>query len=40
MDSNAVYALVKKIPRGKVMTYGQLARAVRLGARPGDVSSD
>jgi methylated-DNA-protein-cysteine methyltransferase-like protein len=35
MDWNAVYTLVKKIPRGKVMTYGQLARAVRLpgGAR-------
>jgi methylated-DNA-protein-cysteine methyltransferase-like protein len=35
MDWNAVYALVKKIPRGRVMTYGQLARALRLpgGAR-------
>jgi len=30
-----VYALVKLIPRGNVMTYGQLARALRLrgGAR-------
>ena len=25
-----VYNLVKKIPRGRVITYGQLARAVRL----------
>src|SRR5713226_1367888 len=31
----AVYRLVKRIPRGRVLTYGQLARAVRLrgGAR-------
>lgn len=30
-----VYRLVKKIPRGRVVTYGQLARALRLpgGAR-------
>jgi len=30
-----VYRLVKKIPRGRVMTYGQLARALKLpgGAR-------
>jgi len=30
-----VYALVRSIPRGRVMTYGQLARALRLrgGAR-------
>jgi len=30
-----VYALVKKIPRGRVITYGQLAKALRLagGAR-------
>jgi methylated-DNA-protein-cysteine methyltransferase related protein len=30
-----VYALVKKIPRGRVTTYGELARALRLpgGAR-------
>lgn len=30
-----VYALVKRIPKGRVITYGQLARAVRLpgGAR-------
>ena len=32
---NKVYALVKRIPKGRVITYGQLARAVRLpgGAR-------
>jgi len=30
-----IYALVKKVPRGRVITYGQLARALRLrgGAR-------
>lgn len=30
-----VYALVKRIPKGRVITYGQLARALRLpgGAR-------
>ena len=30
-----VYRLVKRIPRGRVITYGQLARALRLrgGAR-------
>ncbi len=30
-----VYILVKRIPKGRVMTYGQLARATRLpgGAR-------
>src|SRR5580700_6218879 len=30
-----VYALVKRIPKGRVLTYGQLARATRLagGAR-------
>ncbi len=30
-----VYTLVSRIPRGRVMTYGQLARALRLrgGAR-------
>src|SRR5580704_11035540 len=35
MNWNRVYALVKKIPRGRVMTYGQLAKALRLpgGAR-------
>ncbi|HEY2645421.1 MAG TPA: MGMT family protein [Candidatus Acidoferrales bacterium] len=35
MNWNHVYALVKKIPRGHVMTYGQLAKALRLpgGAR-------
>jgi methylated-DNA-protein-cysteine methyltransferase-like protein len=32
---NSVYALVKKIPRGSAITYGQLAKALRLpgGAR-------
>jgi methylated-DNA-protein-cysteine methyltransferase-like protein len=32
---NSVYAFVKKIPRGRVVTYGQLAKALRLsgGAR-------
>ena len=35
MDWKIAYALVKKIPRGRVMTYGQLAAAVKLpgGAR-------
>jgi len=35
MNWNHVYALVKKIPRGRVMTYGQLAKVLRLsgGAR-------
>jgi methylated-DNA-protein-cysteine methyltransferase-like protein len=35
MSSAKVYALVKRIPKGRVITYGQLARAVRLpgGAR-------
>jgi methylated-DNA-protein-cysteine methyltransferase-like protein len=35
MNWNSVYALVKKIPRGRVITYGQLAKALRLagGAR-------
>jgi methylated-DNA-protein-cysteine methyltransferase-like protein len=35
MNWNSVYALVKKIPRGRVMTYGQVAKALRLagGAR-------
>ncbi|HEX3376078.1 MAG TPA: MGMT family protein [Candidatus Acidoferrales bacterium] len=35
MNWNSVYALVKKIPRGRVMTYGQLAKALHLpgGAR-------
>ncbi len=33
----AVYQLVKRIPRGRVITYGQLARALKLrgGARNG-----
>lgn len=32
---NKVYELVKRIPKGRVITYGQLARAIRLpgGAR-------
>ncbi|MGH9678713.1 MAG: MGMT family protein [Candidatus Acidiferrales bacterium] len=35
MDWKIAYALVKKIPRGRVMTYGQLAAAAKLpgGAR-------
>ena len=35
MDWIIAYALVKKIPRGRVMTYGKLAAAVKLpgGAR-------
>jgi methylated-DNA-protein-cysteine methyltransferase-like protein len=35
MSWEAVYRLVKKIPRGRVTTYGQLARRLRLrgGAR-------
>lgn len=35
MSWNPVYKLVKKIPRGRVTTYGELARALRLrgGAR-------
>ncbi len=35
MNWNSVYALVKKIPRGRAMTYGQVAKALRLagGAR-------
>jgi methylated-DNA-protein-cysteine methyltransferase-like protein len=35
MNWNSLYKLVKKIPRGRVATYGQIARAVRLpgGAR-------
>jgi methylated-DNA-protein-cysteine methyltransferase related protein len=35
MHRKNAYALVKKIPRGRVMTYGQLAAAAKLpgGAR-------
>jgi methylated-DNA-protein-cysteine methyltransferase-like protein len=35
MSWELVYQLVKKIPRGRVTTYGELARALRLrgGAR-------
>jgi methylated-DNA-protein-cysteine methyltransferase-like protein len=35
MSWNAVYKLVKTIPRGRVTTYGALAKAIRLkgGAR-------
>lgn len=35
MSWAVVYRLVKQIPRGRVLTYGQLARALRLrgGAR-------
>src|ERR1700692_2569765 len=30
MDWKRVYDLVKKIPRGRVMTYGQVSKAMRL----------
>lgn len=35
MNWDPVYALVKRIPRGRVLTYGGVARALRLpgGAR-------
>jgi methylated-DNA-protein-cysteine methyltransferase related protein len=35
MSWQPVYALVKRIPRGRVTTYGEIARALRLrgGAR-------
>jgi methylated-DNA-protein-cysteine methyltransferase-like protein len=35
MNWKSVYALVKKIPRGRVLTYGQVAKTLRLpgGAR-------
>ena len=35
MNWNPVYELVKKIPRGRAITYGQLAKALKLpgGAR-------
>jgi methylated-DNA-protein-cysteine methyltransferase-like protein len=35
MNWNSVYDLVKKIPRGRVTTYGAIARALKLrgGAR-------
>jgi methylated-DNA-protein-cysteine methyltransferase related protein len=35
MSWDPVYRLIKKIPRGRVTTYGELARALRLpgGAR-------
>jgi methylated-DNA-protein-cysteine methyltransferase related protein len=35
MNWKPVYELVKRIPRGRVMSYGQLAKALRLrgGAR-------
>jgi len=35
MNWNRVYALVNEVPRGRVMTYGQLAQALHLpgGAR-------
>jgi methylated-DNA-protein-cysteine methyltransferase-like protein len=35
MNWNPVFELVKKIPRGRVMTYGRLAKVLRLpgGAR-------
>jgi len=35
MSWDPVYRLVKRVPRGRVVTYGQIARALRLrgGAR-------
>jgi methylated-DNA-protein-cysteine methyltransferase-like protein len=35
MDWKIVYALVKKIPRGRITTYGQIAKSLKLpgGAR-------
>ena len=35
MNWNSVYRLVKKIPRGRAATYGQIAKALKLpgGAR-------
>jgi methylated-DNA-protein-cysteine methyltransferase-like protein len=35
MNFNAIYQLAKRIPRGRVITYGQIAKSVRLpgGAR-------
>jgi methylated-DNA-protein-cysteine methyltransferase-like protein len=35
MNSNLVYELVKKIPRGQAATYGRIAKALKLpgGAR-------
>ena len=32
MSWNPVYRLVKKIPRGRVSTYGEVAKALRLRA--------
>ncbi len=29
-----IYAAVRRIPRGKVATYGQIARVARIGAQP------
>ena len=29
-----IYAVVRRIPRGRVATYGQIARLARLGAQP------
>ena len=36
MSWDPVYRLVKKIPRGRVTTYGEIAKALRLrgGAEP------
>jgi len=38
MSWNVVYRLVKQIPRGRVLSYGALAKALRLsgGARSAD----
>jgi methylated-DNA-protein-cysteine methyltransferase related protein len=29
-----IYAAVRRIPRGRVATYGQIARVARIGAQP------
>jgi len=29
-----IYAVVRRIPRGRVATYGQIARLARIGAQP------
>jgi methylated-DNA-protein-cysteine methyltransferase related protein len=33
MDYDVIYALVRRIPRGRVATYGQIARLARWGRR-------
>lgn len=33
MDSHTIYDIVKRIPKGKVMTYGQIAKICKTGPR-------